>query len=358
MSVEKPTISTSLRKCIIIVALLGYIAMLFYLFYFVGIEELISVIKEVNLTIYALALSSVLISLIFHTLVWFQLLKSLSIKISFRKTHVLYWVGVFIDNLIPGGWSGDLFKAYLLNKDPKVQSGKAVASVVAKNLYETIFNLGSMGLGLILLLLNYTLEGSLLIALGGIMLLLTTPLIILLIASFRPKSAEKVIDTTFNVFNKATRKCFKLSELKSKVKKGFGNYHEGMRILLGNRRVLLNPVLFSFIAWGLEIITLLLVFTSLGAIISPDKVIIVRSVAGNVEAQGFAFAGYAQILTTTLYTVIGVNLGIAASAALLGGVIVFWLKTGISYIAFHITVFSKPLDTENRKERSKATQNS
>jgi uncharacterized protein (TIRG00374 family) len=59
--------------------------------------------------------------------------------------------GVFVDNLIPGGWSGDLFKAYLLNKDPTVESGKAVASVVAKNMYETIFNLGNMIFGIILL---------------------------------------------------------------------------------------------------------------------------------------------------------------------------------------------------------------
>jgi len=47
-----------------------------------------------------------------------------------------------------------LFKAYLLGRDPEIDSGKAVSSVVAKNMYKAIFNLGNMFLGLILLLIE------------------------------------------------------------------------------------------------------------------------------------------------------------------------------------------------------------
>ena len=68
--------------------------------------------------------------------------------------------------------------------------------------------------------------------------------------------------------------------------------------------------------------------------------IIVRSIAGNVEAQGYAFAGYAQILTTALYNALGINPGLAASVGILGGVVVFWLKTAISYVAFHCVIFA------------------
>src|SRR3990172_6349887 len=188
-----PTVSPSVKKWIIISALIGYIALLIYLFYYVGINELLSIIGKVNVGIYVLAIVSVVVSLTFHTLVWFQLLNSVGIKLGFRRTNTLYWVGVFVDNLVPGGWSGDLFKAYLLSRDPYLDGGKAVASVVAKNLYEAAFNLGSMILGLVLLFLNYTFEGSLLITLGGIMLLLTLPLIILLTISFNPKGARKTL---------------------------------------------------------------------------------------------------------------------------------------------------------------------
>jgi uncharacterized protein (TIRG00374 family) len=266
----------------------------------------------------------------------------------------LYWVGVFVDTLIPGGWSGDLFKAYLLNKDPAVESGKAVASVVAKNMYEAIFNLSNMIVGVVLLLLNYTFEGSLLITLGAIMILLTLPLVILLVASFKPTGAKKIVAALFHLLSRMNRNRKQhLDELQRKVNKALGDYHDGMKILLRNPGVLFKPMLLSFFAWGFEVITLLFVFASLGQLIPPDKVIIVRSIAGNVEAQGYAFVGYAQIITSELYRALGVPFIIGASVALLGGVVMFWLKTGISYTAFHYTLFSQ--NSPSRKGRKDQT---
>jgi hypothetical protein len=97
----------------------------------------------------------------------------------------------------------------------------------------------------------------------------------------------------------------------------------------------------SFFAWGFELITLLFVFAALGQLIQPDKIIIVRSIAGNVEAQGYAFMGYAQIIASEIYRALGVPFAIGASVALLGGAVIFWLKTVISYVAFHYTIFYK-----------------
>jgi uncharacterized protein (TIRG00374 family) len=197
--VGKPfTISSSIKRLILVTTLIGYAALIFYLLYVVGITELIHVIQEANPAFYLIAILSLIVSIFFNTIVWRQLLSSLQIKISLNRAFKLYWVGIFVDNLIPGGWSGDLFKAYLLNKDPKIQSGKAVASVVAKNMYEAIFNLGGMLFALALLLINYRLETSLLIGLGGIILILTLPLAALLLASFKPVAAKKLVTHLFN----------------------------------------------------------------------------------------------------------------------------------------------------------------
>jgi len=353
---QRPLLSPSIGKWILVSALLGYTALIFYLLYFVGIGELIAVIERVNISVYVLAITSVLLSLTFHTLVWFQLLNTLKIRLSLRRTYVLYWVGVFVDNLIPGGWSGDLFKAYLLNKDPKVESGKAVASVVAKNVYEAIFNLGSMVLGIVLLLLNYTLEGSLLITLGSIMLLLTLPLVILLLASFKPESAKKVVDSLFRFISRLGRNRLRLAALEAKVMKALGDYHDGMKMLLQNPRVLLRPIVLSFFAWGFEVLALLFVFASLGQLIPLDKVVIVRSIAGNVEAQGYAFVGYAQIISSEIYNALGVPFAVGASVALLSGVVIFLIKTVISYIAFQFTVFTPGSSFISRRRRRRAAK--
>src|SRR3990170_4495702 len=237
MTTEKvPSINPSM-KLIVVPALLGYSALVIYILYFVGIGELISIVGTVNVGVYALAIASVMISLMFHTLVWFQLLTSLSIRLSFRRTHVLYWVGVFVDNLIPGGWSGDLFKAYLLSRDPELDSGRAVASVVAKNVYEAIFNLGSMILGLTILLLTYDLpDNGILLLIAGIMVLLTLPLVVLLAVSFKTKGAKKFMSFLIRLLSRVNGKRWNLTNLQANMEKTVDHYHGGMQLLLENPR--------------------------------------------------------------------------------------------------------------------------
>ena len=336
-----PAISPSVKKWILVSALIGYVVLLFFLFLFIDIGKLLSVLGSVNLSIYMLALICVIVSITFHALVWFQLLSSVSIKLGFRRTYVLYWVGVFVDNLVPGGWSGDLFKAYLLSRDPELDSGRAVASVVAKNVYEAIFNLGSMILGLTLLLLTYDLpDNGILFLIGGIMVLLTLPLVILLTVSFKPKGAKRILAFLIRLLPQGGKR-WNLTKLQANVEKAVDDYHGGMQLLLENPKMFFKPMILSFFAWGFEVIALLLVFASLNQPIPPDKVIIVRSIAGNVEAQGYAFAGYAQIVTIGIYNALKVvPFELSTSVALLGGLVVFWVKTVISYAAFHCTVFS------------------
>jgi hypothetical protein len=124
-----------------------------------------------------------------------------------------------------------------------------------------------------------------------------------------------------------------------------------MQILLQKPTMLLKPMVLSFFAWAFEIITLLFTFASLGQFVPLDKVIIVRSIAGNIEAQGYAFMGYAQIVTTELYKALGVPFVIGASIALLGGTAIFWVKTGISYTAFHHTLFPKRQFASSRENQ-------
>jgi uncharacterized protein (TIRG00374 family) len=188
--------------------------------------------------------------------------------------------------------------------------------------------------------LNYTFEGTILIGIGGIMLLLTLPLVFLIIISLRPTGAKKVVNLFIRGVARLTRNRLNLFKFQPEIDKLLDGYHQGMRILAKNPKMLGQPMIVSFFAWGFEILTLYLVFVSLGFFVPADKIIIVRSIAGNIEAQGYAFAGYAQIISTALYTALGIVPALAASVGLLGGVVVFWLKTIISYAAFHCIIFS------------------
>src|SRR4030067_3818421 len=143
------------------------------------------------------------------------------------------------------------------------------------------------------------------------------------------------------LLSRVNGKSWDLTNLQTTMEKTVDNYHEGMQLLLENPRMFFKPMILSFFAWGFEVSTLILVFASLSQPIPTDKVIIVRSIAGNVEAQGYAFAGYAQIVTIGIYNALKVvPFELSASVALLGGLVVFWVKTVISYAAFHCIVFS------------------
>ena len=357
MFTTEAPVPPSIKRWIALTAIVGYAVLIIYLFFFIGFSNIIGALQNVNLSVYLIAIGAVIASITFHALVWFKLLGYLKIKLGFRRTYVLYWLGLFVDNLVPGGWSGDLFKAYLLSREPNIDSGRAVASVVAKNMYEAIFNLGNMVLGLVLLLMNYKLEGAIFIGIGGIMFLLTLPLFILIIISFRPAGAKRAVHLFIATVARLSRNNLNLSKFQGEINKLLDDYHEGMKVLVANRRMLFSPMIYSFFAWGFEILTLYLVFVSLGVFVPPDNVIIVRSIAGNVEAQGYAFAGYAQIVTTALYSALGVLPAVAASVGLLGGVVVFWLKTAIAYVAFHCVVFASCANYVCKAVRSPNTNN-
>ncbi len=331
-------VPVAVRKIVLVSAIIGYAALILYLIFFVGLFDLFAILEKINVGVYVLAIAAVMLSIFFHTVVWYKLLHYLSIKLSFRKTFSLYWVGIFVDSIVPGGWSGDLFKAYLLSRQPNIEGGKAVASVVAKNMYEAIFNLGNMVLGLVLLILNYSYESAILFSIGIVMVLLTLPLVVLLVISFRPEGAKKVVAACIRGITVLSRNRWNLKKFEVEVDKLLDDYHLGMKILLNKPKMLTQPMFFSFFAWLFEIAALFLVFAALGFLVFPDQVIIVHSIAGNIESQGYGFAGYAQIVATSLYTTLGIQQALAASAALLGGVIIFWLKMGLAYVAFYFVV--------------------
>jgi len=352
-------VPVSIRKFVLVSTIIGYAILVMYLVFFINLSDLFEVLGKIHLGIYALAIGSMVLSIVFHTIVWYKLLQYLSIKLSFRKTFNLYWVGIFIDRIVPGGWSGDLFKVYLLSREKDIEGGKAVASVVTKNMYEAIFNLCSMVLGLVLLVLNYSYESAILFSIGIVMVLLALPVVVLLIISFRLAEAKKIVAAFIGGITRLSRNRWNVKKFEGEIFKLLDNYNLGMKILLKKPRMLTKPAFFSFLAWACEIATLFLVFAALGSIVMPNEVLIVRSIAGNIESQGYAFAGYAQIVATSLYTTLGIQQALAASAALLSGVIVFWLKTGLSYVAFYFVVlanYGKPLPIKASKPKNPAGQ--
>ena len=105
MLTQKP----SFKKWVTLLAALSFVVFILYFLFFTDLAQVAIVIEGVNVPIYLLAFVCVIGGAVFNALTWKATLDSVSVKTTFRRVFNLSWVGAFLDCIIPGGWSGDVF---------------------------------------------------------------------------------------------------------------------------------------------------------------------------------------------------------------------------------------------------------
>src|SRR4030042_5690958 len=147
-----------IKKWVSLLAITGFIIFLTYLFFFTDIAEVAVIISGVSVPIYSLVFVFVILEAVFNSLAWKATLDNVSVKTTFRRVFCLGWVGAFLDCIIVGGWSGDIFMTYLLSRDKGVDGVKVAASVIVKNVLELLVTVLSLVIGMILLISNYSID--------------------------------------------------------------------------------------------------------------------------------------------------------------------------------------------------------
>jgi uncharacterized protein (TIRG00374 family) len=336
-------LTPAVRKWVSISAFLGFLAFLLYLYFFTDIIGVASVIGRTNLFFYSLVFLCVLASVAFNALAWQCLLESLKLKANYSLVFKLSWVGIFIDAIIPGGWSGDAFKAYLLSRDPNIDSGKTVASIVMKNVLELLIVMGISFLGLFLLATNYTLESGVLVAIGVVMVLLTLPLIVIIYLSINFSATKRILRRLKRFYAFVRRRPVNIEEFEKKMEEKLREYHDGMVALKDNPKSLFQALFYHAVAWSFDIMALFLIFVSIGYIVPADKVIITNVISVNLQTQGIALAGFAQVVQISVYRILGISPILSTASTVLAGFASFWFKLVIAFFAFQLVVFSRCL---------------
>jgi uncharacterized protein (TIRG00374 family) len=269
------------------------------------------------------------------------LLESLKIKATFGLVFKLSWVGIFIDAIIPGGWSGDTFKAYLLSRDPNIDSGRTVASIVMKNVLELLIVLGMSFLGLILLATNYTLEAQIIVPIGTVMAFLILPLIVIIYLSINFSATKRILRRLKRFYAFVRRRPVNVEEFEKKMEDKLREYHDGMVALKANPKALFQTLFYHVIAGSFDIIALFLIFTSINYPVPADKIIITNTLSVNLQTQGIALAGFAQLVSSNVYTILGIPGSYSVASTVLAGFASFWFKVIIAYFAFQFVVLSR-----------------
>ncbi len=314
-----------------------------YLFLFTNFAEVSTVIEGTSVPIYLLAFLCVIVASVLDALAWLSVIRNLRIETTLRRVFVLSWVGHFVDTLIPGGLAGDAFKTYLLSKDKDVNGAKAAASIIIKDVFELVVVLSSLVVGILLLVFSYSVSSIVMTAMAITMVLLALPLILLLYLSLNVNASEKILRAAERVIARIKGKDASSAAFTQKVHTQITEFREGVLSIKKNPKGMVKPLIFQTVGFVFEVLSFFFVFVAIGSYIGLDKVVITDSIVTNILGQGVVLAGIGQIVSSELYTVLGITAGVAVASSLLSGFSNFWFKLVLSFAFFQVSVFDRCL---------------
>ncbi|MEM1561772.1 MAG: lysylphosphatidylglycerol synthase transmembrane domain-containing protein [Candidatus Bathyarchaeia archaeon] len=313
---------------------IGLLIFLIYLCLTVGVNEISNILNRLNLrdymSYYAMAIMAVFLSVLFYSMSWNKLMETLGIKIGLKKVYLYCWLGVFVDSVIPFETvSGEITRAFFVQRETNEQPGKIVASIVAHRIILTFITLSSLIISSILLIITYGVSISIIYPLVTLILCSVTLLILLLLVSLRKGIAEKIIDPILDFIVSLSKGRINLPETRSMIYMNLQCFYNDFRHLSGRRWRLILAMLYNFLAWLLHLSVFFLTFYAINFPEISSKIyetIIVYSINMALQTSPISLApGLIEIVTMNLYALLGFNMAISGTATLFIRVATFWL---------------------------------
>ena len=182
-------------NAVLLVLILGLIAFIVYIYFFVNPVQVVSILSKTNIAIFAGAFIAYLLYSLCSSLVWQRLLNSLSVKITKRKAFLFTWAGLFFEATVPQlGWSGEVSKTYLLTKESNAPTGKIGASVVGQKIFTMTLTVVALSTGLGLVLLKYSLPIMAILLISLVLALSILTLGVVFYVSFNPTATKTLLN--------------------------------------------------------------------------------------------------------------------------------------------------------------------
>jgi len=329
----------SVKKSIAFMTL-GLLAFIAYLYFFVGFGEILEIIRQVNpfeyFLYYSLTIAAIVLSTLFYSMVWHELLKALSVRIGLRKSFLYSWIGNFVDLVVPlEAVSGEVTRAYLVYNDLKEDFGETVASLVCHRIISIFTTLSMLIVSSLYLILQYPIEPKVLYLLTIVSMGTAATIGVLIYLSAKEAASEKLVNVLIRLAGIVTRDHVKLANLRTRVKDTLSTFHQAFKTFK-NPKYLAKPVAYSYISWLFHLAIYFLVFYALGfrEIVGYfSQIVIVFSISLAVQTIPVAFpVGLVEIVMTSLYVLFGINPAISGVATTLIRVITFWFQILVGYV--------------------------
>jgi uncharacterized protein (TIRG00374 family) len=317
---------------------LGLVAFTLYLWFFVGFGGFFSLLSKLNVYQYSLFFSLAVISLFlavfFDSLIWHSLLDCLSVKVKLRKIILYNWIGNFVELVVPSATvGGELTRIVLAQKETKNDPGIAAGAVIGSRIISTFVYSGGLLVSFLMLLFYhqlpiYVLTPVILVSIGT-----AGVLAVVFIIAFKESAGKKIVNFSLWIARRITKNPITLGNLREKISDSLLSFSEAFKTFKANPRCLIKPVIFSIIAWLFNIIVYLMIFYSLNftglSIIDLATIYCIVTTVETVTA-GFP-VGAVEVTMTSLFSLYGVPIVVAAAATTLTRLLTFWCQVLVGY---------------------------
>ncbi len=322
---------------------IGVLVFILYLARFVNIPEMVGWIQRANMLVYSLAALALIFDSLFFALAWQYFLRPLSVKIPLKKTFAYVWIGIFTDLLIPAeSVSGEIVKAYLMSKEPNVDPGKVIASLVSQRILGTIATATALCVSLLgLLIFNYPVSALMLQTLTAVTIVSVIAFAFLVAVCVKEDWSERLVNAVLRLVERISRGRFRLAHFRTRIVEALRTFHKSFEIFGSKPTTLIPSVFFYVMAWLSSILIVFLVFISIGYL-EPNvpilllKVVVVYTLLVAVKSVPIgvpAEVGLPDILLTTLFILFGIPPDISAAATILTRILTLWLRFIIGFVA-------------------------
>jgi uncharacterized protein (TIRG00374 family) len=330
----------SIRRSVLFM-IAGLIAFLIYLYFFIGIPKILTVLNGINsfqyALFYTLALIAVLASVFFWSAAWNSILRSLSIKIPYRRAYLYYWVGYFSDLVIPCATiCGELTRLYLVRRETRKGYGVIAASAVTNRIVAyTIVTIGLYAGSTLIFLkpgISPVISNIFIIFLFGV----TSYLAVLLYLAFVKQAAQN-ITRLYKKIMEVVRPKHYTSFKEAQTKRSLSGYYNGFKVFRENPGLLIKPLILHLSSYLLGISVYILIFYALGIPSTPEFYVIVYFIATAVQDAAASFSvGSLEAILTSIFILYGLPLTNALITAALLRSAGFWFPMFVGFLAVQI----------------------
>ncbi len=322
--------------------IVGLVVFVAYLYFFIGAEKILEVLRNVNsgqyAFFYALALVAVLASVFFWSAAWNTILRTLSVNVTYRRAYLYYWVGYFSDLVIPCATvCGELTRMYLVERQTKKNYGVLAASAITNRIVAyTIVTIG-LYTGAILIFLKLGIPPIITNIFWVFVIGVTIYTAILLYLAFIKGAARNITNLYERILKTLRPKTYKESNSQH-ANESLANYYEGFRIFREKPRLLAKPLILHLISYLLGLSVYILIFYALGIPApTPEFYVVIYFIATAIQDAAASFSvGSLDIILASIFLLYGLDSGVSGLAALLVRSAGFWFPLFVGFASVQL----------------------